>query len=63
MHTTEQLEELSPQTNIELSKHLMNEPQNNTAAKHALAAFHHGDSEIKKQAVDILDELGEVEMF
>jgi len=63
IRTTEQLEKLSPQKNIELSKQHMHKLQNDAATKHVLTAFRFGDPEIKKQAVDILDELGEVEMF
>lgn len=63
VHTTEQIERLSPQENIEHSTQFMSKFQDDAAVRHALTAFRFGDSEIKKRAVDILDELGEVEMF
>ena len=63
LHTIEQLEMLSPQENIQHSKQLMQKSRNDAAANHALIAFRFGDSEIRNQAVDILDKLGEVEMF
>jgi hypothetical protein len=63
VHTIEQLERLSPQENIKHSKQLMQKSQDDAAVKHAFTAFRFGDSEIRKQAVDILDELGEVEIF
>jgi len=63
LHTIEQLEMLSPQENIKHSKQLMQKSQDDAAVKHALIAFRFGDPETRKQAVDILDELGELEMF
>jgi len=63
IRTAEQLEKLSPQENIEHSTQLMSKNQDDAAVRHALIAFRFGDPVIKKQAVEILDELGEVEMF
>ena len=63
VHTAEQLERLSPKENIEHSTQLMFKFQDDAATRHALAAFRSGDPEIKKQAAEILDKLGEVDTF
>jgi hypothetical protein len=61
--TIEQMERLSPIENIKHSKQLMDNFQEDDAVKHALMAFRYGDPKIKEQSVDILIELGEVELF
>jgi len=58
----EKLGKLSPEENLKHSQGLMDSDQE-IAAKHALMAFRLGNPSIKKQAVAILDEMGEVEMF
>jgi len=58
-----QTQNLSPKEYIYLSDKSLLSQQKSQAKEHALAAFRLGDEEIKKQAVDILNELGEVEMF
>jgi len=62
VRSLEQLGKLSPEENLKHSRGFMDSDEG-IAAKHALMAFRHGNPSIKKQAVAILDELGEVEMF
>ena len=54
---------LSPKEHIYLSDKSLISQQKSQAKEHALAAFRLGNEKIRKQAVDILNELGEVEMF
>lgn len=55
---------LSPEAHLENSKSLMHiHIRKSRAKEHALAAFRSGNREIKKQAFEILNELGEVETF
>jgi len=62
VHRPEQLGMLSPEENLKHSRGLMYSDEG-IAAKHALMSFRYGNPSIKKQAVAILDELGEVDMF
>jgi hypothetical protein len=55
-------ESLSPQANLDHSKSLRYD-QKDLAKAHALIAFRLGDPAIKHQAVQVLDDLGEVESF
>jgi len=54
---------LSPEMNIKQSKLFSKQNQNRVAIEHALRAFRAGSPEIKKQAVNLLASLGEVEQF
>lgn len=56
-------QDLSPKEHIHLSDLSLLNQNKYLAKEHAIAAFRFGGEEIKKQAVEILDELGEVEMF
>jgi len=56
-------QELSPKEHIHLSDLSLLRQDKYQAKEHALAAFQLGNEETKKQAVEILEELGEVEMF
>lgn len=58
-----QTQELSPKEHIHLSDLSLLRQNKSQAKEHALAAFWLGGEDTKKQAVEILDELGEVEMF
>jgi hypothetical protein len=54
---------LSPKEHLELGTLSLVRQRNDQAKQHALEAFRFGTKKIKNQAVDILDTLGEVEMF
>jgi len=54
---------LSPEINIERSKLFSKQNQKGAAIEHALEAFRAGSPEIKKQAIQVLASLGEVEQF
>lgn len=54
---------LSPQDHIKLSDLYLVRQRKGQAKEHAFAAFRLGNEKIKKQAIEILDELGEVETF
>jgi hypothetical protein len=56
-------EALSPQTHLERSREFIGIYKADEAKKHALAAFHSGDREIKIEAVKLLSALREVEEF
>jgi hypothetical protein len=56
-------EDVSPQTHLERSQEFMKKYNAAEAKKHALAAFHSGDREIRSQAVKLLSTLHEVEEF
>jgi len=62
VRSLEQLGKLSPEENLKHSRSFMDSDEG-ISAKHALMAFRYGNPSIKKKAVGILDELGEVEMF
>lgn len=62
VRTIEQLERFSAQENLEFGRRLI--PYNQeVSTTHALMAFRRGDPNIKKQAVELLDKLGQVEIF
>ena|SRR5688500_1811800 len=54
---------LSPQVHLERSVGLIRKYEADKAKKHALAAFRNGDRAVKRQAVEILTNLHEVEKF
>jgi hypothetical protein len=55
--------DLSPQIHLERSREFMERYNAAEAKKHALAAFHSRDREIRLQAVKLLSTLHEVEEF
>ena len=58
-----QVENLAPQKHIEQSRDFIRRYNADEAKKHALAAFRSGDREVKRQAIQILETLDDVELF
>lgn len=59
----ELLEQLSPEKYMEYGKSYLKQQRRDVAKKYALEAFRHGDPEIRREAVLLLDELNEVGFF
>jgi len=53
----------SPEKTIEYGKWYWKKNNKESAQKHALTAFRNGNADIRSQAVQLLNELGEVEKF
>lgn len=58
-----QVENLPPQKHIEQSRDFIRRYKPDEAKEHALAAFRSGDREVKRQAIQILETLDDVELF